>query len=344
MSSLLMNILIGNASVSFGTSPPAKIKVENTGNVSISYEKFDDVKECPNQIPPGKTVDIKLDDIARLCIRNGNAKVTGCPNKEGPVPLDTDTFTTDFCSARVTQDGDEFYPGGWDDSIPYVISPRYTKVLNSKVILRWHHINDSAKYEVKLCRIYIIGEDCFWKKDDQIGLVLRQEDRTIEVSYLQTDLAVGDYTLYVKSGSLDSNMEKEPLDYSSRMGVSGRLFKVVSEKEAKQVKSKTSILRSSESSDPGGVEVDVARFYSDNDFYADAIQELEGLLNKKGKDVSPSVYETLGDVYRKTGLNFLAAKNYKDGKRSEKLEKLCRRFPDKNLPGCKIPKLPGRAN
>jgi hypothetical protein len=320
----------------------ANISVENTGNTSIFYEKFTDGQQsCANKIDPSSTVILNRDEISRFCINRGSAKVIGCPKYNGSsYPIDSDQIVSEFCLGSPVQGENDFHPGGWNTSIPYIVSPRYTKLLTPFPILRWNNINSEKPYEVKLCRIDLFGrEDCFWHHNTLIGLTLRKDYSLVEMPYANKEfpnLEPGTYTLRVKSGFTSSTMEQEPSQYSSnstRQDILGSQFQVVSSEESSKIISKTYVLKASKSPNPAGVEVDIAFFYASNGFYADAIQELEDFLLRKEGRVNASVYESLGDLYKQVGLNLLAVKNYKKSDKLEKLKRICGKFPENTLPG-----------
>jgi hypothetical protein len=320
-------------------SPVVYLTIENAGRKNISYKKFGDTRSCSHIIAPGeRSAPVKFNDISRLCVKGSLAIVKGCPYvmKDAPIKVKIDSSVIEFCSSDVNH-GSEFYPGGWNDEIPYIVSPRYTKILSSQPILRWHHINRNAKYEVELCKVNVLGsEDCLPKiKHNADDLLFRADYGFVELPREKAPkLEAGRYVFRVKSGSVDSIMEQELLQYPSREGISGRQFQVVSSEEYSEIRSTIDTLRSSNYPNPMGVEVDIAAFYASKNFYTDAIQELENLLLKYNGKVDASVYEMLGDLYQQVGLNLLAVKNYEKSGKLEQLDRLCGHFrgEKKNIP------------
>lgn len=48
---------------------------------------------------------------------------------------------------------EQFLAGGYDSSIPYIISPRYTRIKTSRPTLKWNAVQGVDEYEVTICEI-----------------------------------------------------------------------------------------------------------------------------------------------------------------------------------------------
>jgi hypothetical protein len=348
---LLRSVLVAIFSSSASTCLADSIIGIETISGSVSYRlgTDPDSTKCPQKGPmPGFQKEFSLNNVVALCITDdGSVIIKRCPVRGGnakdvPIYGPVNNFSVaNSCAEASPMGGDDFLPGGWDSKIPYVVSPRYTKLLNSKsqsVLFSWNAIGDDAKYKVKLFQINNQGErKLFWDNDGREYSASGNKDSIVTIPYRkdsESELKPGDYELVVAStNGTDSLMEKEPEEYPPRDGVSRRRFTLVDKAQELKIRKEVEILRKSKFPSNKRSEIDVAVFYAQNGLYANAIQELENLLELKEDGIDkPSVYYLLGNLYKKVGLNYLAAKSY--SRANPDFEKLCRKFSGKKLPGC----------
>jgi hypothetical protein len=336
-------ILIANSSTNHCFA--SQISIE-TVQGSFSYRLAKDPRKpgCLHKENPEIDDQFELSKIVALCIpSNSEILIKGCPDRNGksisrPFSGPIEFRIIDECGESPPL-GDEFLPGGWNSSIPYIISPRYTKILESPSVFRWNSIGSQAKYEVRLKKIDNSGNRTLLWNKTQESLQL-SNDEVVSMSYPNDEklLQPGDYELIIVSSNKDSLMEQEPQTYSSPDGILGRRFTLVDKEGASKIQTGVKILKKARNSSSQ----EIANFYVKNGFYANAIQELEDDLTQN-KVSQISIYQALGNLYQRIGLNSLAAKNYIRANDNESLVKLCEKFrSNKKLLDCSA--LPRRAN
>ncbi|HKZ83112.1 MAG TPA: tetratricopeptide repeat protein [Anaerolineae bacterium] len=175
--------------------------------------------------------------------------------------------------------------GGSDPLIPYIISPRKTKVLTGTPVLRWNTVPNVISYTVR-----IRGEGVDWKI----------ETRATEIAYsggprLKPGVS---YLLVVKADNGKSSQDE---------GVPGLGFGLADDNEAQHVHataeqiSKLSLSNEAKS-------FALAQSYAGHEFVAEAIETLEELINAKSQ--TPAVYRAVAALYRQIDLNRLAEERY----------------------------------
>jgi hypothetical protein len=171
--------------------------------------------------------------------------------------------------------------------IPYIISPRRTKLLNSLPMLRWNAVPGASHYAVSL----IVDEgDVFWQT--QIG--------ETEVVYSgESPLESGvNYLLMVEADTGTSSLEDDSPDLG---------FSLLNENEATVVRDAVEQLLNWDLADETK-SIALANLYRIYDLKAEAIATLEVLV-KQGSQIA-AIYRTLGDLYLEVGLNPLASSHY----------------------------------
>jgi hypothetical protein len=221
---------------------------------------------------------------------------------------------------------DEKLKGGFEQGIPYVISPRYTLVSEDRPILRWNHVKDVTAYKVTL---YQEGEplpigsreiERISSPASNLGFdvttVLGIEVATSKYPF-DEQLKNGDvYRLEIvaiRKGNAVLQPEissKERIDqskYSSSFGISGLRFMHGNLKET--IKKEIGKVQEDSTIDPITKQLMIAQLYKNQNFSAKAIQTLEDIV-ENSKARHPDVYYKLGTFYAQSGLISLAKSAY----------------------------------
>ena len=171
--------------------------------------------------------------------------------------------------------------GGSGDT-PLVISPRKTKVLNPRPVLRWQPVPGVKSHKLSL-------QGTNWATEVSGASELRYPD---SAPTLQPGVT---YRLVVTAG--DRSSSEEP--------GAGLGFSVIGADEAKTVKEAEAKIRSLGLTETATALL-IANIYATNGLYAEAIEGLERLRGTQ----EPAVLRLLGDLYISTGLNRLAEERY----------------------------------
>ena len=167
---------------------------------------------------------------------------------------------------------------------PTTVTPRKTKLLNSRPVLRWTEVPGTAAYKVA-----VRGPNLEWTAETPKTELVYPDDAPA--------LSPGvTYKLSVDAGDRNSDQEGTP----------GLGFMVLGADEAQGVRDAESRIRALGLED-APTRLLIASLYANQDLAAEAVQQLEELPEgEKG----PAVQRLLGDLYLKTGLNFLAEEHY----------------------------------
>ena len=179
-------------------------------------------------------------------------------------------------------------PSGTDQSIPYVISPRQTFVDTQQPKLRWNKVKDATCYTVKIIK----DSDIFWEQK-----VINTEIKYPSNPPLESSIT---YSLIVESDngySSESDSEVSKLVFGLLDGDSIR--EVQNEIEAVNKQGLTEEEQTLALSD----------IFINYGLNAKAIEILEQQVYADSKN--PAIYVQLGNLYRFTGLNLLAEKQYR---------------------------------
>jgi len=180
--------------------------------------------------------------------------------------------------------------GGSDQSVPYVISPRKTRVLDSKPTIRWNAAPSATSYTV------IVRASGFtWKVTGVKGT---------QVTYTGQPLkAKVSYSVVIEAeGCTLSKCSSEEDDSQAGTG-----FTLVAEAEAQQIRSDAQQLAKQSLSDEAKALM-LADFYAEHQLTSDAIQTLEALAKQGSKTVA--VHQMLGEFYERVELSLLAKDQY----------------------------------
>jgi tetratricopeptide (TPR) repeat protein len=169
--------------------------------------------------------------------------------------------------------------------VPYIISPRTTKLLTDTPTLRW---NDSgaASYTVM-----VRGGDLSW----------RQEDVT------QTELDCPGEPTFKPGVSYLLVVEDSNGKSSQDEGLKGLGFSLLEETEAGRVRADAERIAGLGLSDEAEAFA-LAQLYAGRGLIAEAIENLEGLV--EGGSQQAAVHQALADLYAQIGLVLLAEPRY----------------------------------
>jgi hypothetical protein len=167
-------------------------------------------------------------------------------------------------------------------TIPYIISPRNTIVIDSKPLLRWNPVAGSKSY-----RVLVTGPEMKW-----------------ETTVTQSQVVYGGEPL--KSG-VRYRVTVTAENGESSQSDTGVGFSVLDNAAVEQIKSNISALQRQELSEEAQV-LAIAHLERSNELYASAIDRLEVWLGRGNKSTAGS--QLLGDVYRQVGLPGLARDRY----------------------------------
>lgn len=199
-------------------------------------------------------------------------------------------------------------PGGNVAQIPYIITPRYTLLLNDKPTLRWNPIEGATSYTV---RLYgrpkvngVVGRKVqLWQTQVSGTQVVYAGEQPLQprVDY---------WLVVVANNGQSSEQEKCPSEVynpQARDGVSGCKFQLIGADEALALRVAVEESQQLDATEEEKA-IAVANEYAAYNLYAEAIATLEALVAKDS--TTPVVYRTLGDFYGTTGLNLLAQQHY----------------------------------
>ncbi|MGB0385474.1 MAG: tetratricopeptide repeat protein [Ardenticatenaceae bacterium] len=172
-------------------------------------------------------------------------------------------------------------------SIPYIISPRATELLNRRPTLRWNPVPGAISYTVQ-----VRGGDIDWKEHVQ--------GTKTELTYPgHPPLKEGvSYSLIVEADMGQSSRDEE---------VKGGGFSILSEEKAQSVEVAEGKVAKLEL--PAKAEALArAHLYRAQNLVSKAIEILEPLATQEEEEVA--IHQTLADLYRQIDLNLLAKPRY----------------------------------
>lgn len=199
----------------------------------------------------------------------GTHKVSiGCPSIGGSVRRSSNRLPT-----RPIQ----------DPNIPYVISPRNTRILTTKPTLRWNPVEGANSYEVRI---------------QGIGFMWQTEVEGTGVAYgCEKLLQPGaGYELVVNADNGASSLEESSIR-----------FYLLEEKEAGSIRSEVEQLQKRPLSEEGKA-LALVYLYRRNGLQAEAIEVLADLV-AAGNETT-AVHLLLADLYQDSDLVFLAQRQY----------------------------------
>ena len=206
---------------------------------------------------------------------------------------DAETNMMDICPSVekvvLRYEGSDFggtRSGGTNQLIPYIISPRKTKILNNKPLLRWNGVPNATSYTVRL--------------RDPSGVIWEEEVSNTEIPYPgNPPLKPGEnYSMVIVANNNTSSQNE---------GIFGLAFSLLDANKAQEVK--TAVEKISQQELPQDVRaIALVHLYRSYNLIAKAIETLE-MLVEQGTETT-LVYRLLGDSYRQIRLNLQAKDAY----------------------------------
>jgi hypothetical protein len=306
------------------------------GTASYMKDEEDETKKCSHPISSSVSFNPGDEPIA-ICLDPGATINIYCPPKNGqryaPIPLSESSSSPSAspsrpmpnCASARPLGPNDTLPGGSRRDIPYIISPRFTRLNTQKPVFRWNSTGDlNASYTVQLYRIVGNNRDKkpIWEVKEVLASQVLYPDKAPLLS------SEYDYQLVViaKSGtsSEDELNQSELKEYqsSNRGNVRGIRFRPFSSGETSTVNSEVRIIVGKDTFPyPGYIKdlssdkaIDVALFYAQrNNLYAEAIEVLTNFIQQQQSSRNPvedKIYLVLGDLYKDVGLNCLAIQSY----------------------------------
>ena len=219
----------------------------------------------------GAQVLVQCADLKMWSVEAGENRLNSCLEATEEAECTPGTYK---CPHR----GDDI---AWNNaSIPYVISPRRTALLNDKPTLRWNPVAGETNYTVS-----IEGEGVNWTTQVSSPQVIYSGESPLKPG--------SSYLLMVKANSTGVSSLDEPV----RPG--GLNFSLLGENQAQLVRAAKEQIEQQKWTDQAKA-LALAHLYTKNDLISEAITTLEELV-QSGVQTAP-IYRTLGDLY----LNYLA--------------------------------------
>ncbi len=233
---------------------------------------------------------LKVSD--KLSLGKGGAAKVLCDNASIWKPNTVGTFTiAQGCQTKgrtvLRSANQDRIPtrSGNDPTIPFVISPRNTNVIDSQQLLRWNPVAGARDY-----RVSVTGPDVKWEK-----------------SVKQSQVLFSDAALKPGMRYRVMVMAENGASSQSETGIG---FSILDSATATQIKSDISALQRQELSEEAQV-LAIAHLERSNELYGSAIDRLESYLNQGNQ--SAAGYQLLGDLYRQVELPGQAQKQYVAG-------------------------------
>ncbi|MDM8526704.1 tetratricopeptide repeat protein [Anaerolineales bacterium HSG24] len=174
---------------------------------------------------------------------------------------------------------------GGDESIPYIISPRNTTILDEKPLLQWYPHDPNATYTIRISGI----KD--WKKEGVTGNQLQYDGPILKAGQ--------SYLLIVETDDRVISSQDE--------GGIERNFKLITETKRLELQSQVNEIRTLKLTSPAEALI-LAHLYAGHDVFSEAIDMLETAITNGQTD--PIFYYTLAELYRESGLYLLALPHY----------------------------------
>ena len=182
---------------------------------------------------------------------------------------------------------------GNDLTIPYLISPRNTAILNRQPTLIWNKVAGATSYQVQ-----VSGPGVNWKTQVSQPQVVYSGSEPLQGGKRYWVTIVADNGVSTK-------------------GKDNPGFTVLSDADTQRVKTQIAQLQQQPLSDKSKV-LALAHLYRSNEFNAEAIAVLEKAVTYGNQ--TTAVYQLLGSIYQQVGLNLLAKERYLTGLNLAKAE------------------------
>lgn len=231
---------------------------------------------------PGTRVIILASDLTSLTVTD-NSKLLSVgdldTNKEAAKKICKNPDGTEYVCPR----------GPIDLEIPYIISPRNTKILKPNFTLSWNRVRSSRFYDVTIRN----NGDLVWQRDTTSTNILYEKDWSLQPNT--------PYLLVVEAMNGRSSYEE------IENGAVNLGFEILDESKIEEIEQ--SIAKLEDLCLPPEAEtLALAHLYIGAELRLEAIEKLKYLIDQGNRN--PAIHRTLGDVYAAIGLNALAEKVY----------------------------------
>lgn len=226
----------------------------------------------------------------RIQAIQGQTATVLCDNVLIPIP-DRGLLTIEEVCLRgantIERDGQDVPRGGSDLAIPFLITPRSTKILTARPAIRWNPVATATTYTVTL----LGPEGKLWSKTvDEAGMPYPSDEPPLEAGIQ-----------YVFEVTTDRGVS------SADEGIAGLAFSLMD--QARQQEVEAALAELGELTLPAeAVAYATAHVYRQNGLLADAINVLETLDSEVTQPTAS--YLLLGDLYLQTQLNQKAKDAY----------------------------------
>ncbi|MCA1995312.1 MAG: hypothetical protein LDL41_25180, partial [Coleofasciculus sp. S288] len=246
---------------------------------------------------------LKYEDVLKTD-RNSTVTIKCSKNRVERVIQNVQKSVSNICPSNANErEITRLRSGGNNPQIPYIISPRYTLLLNNQPTFRWNAVEDVESYTVTLYEVGVSEDHRLWEESVRSTAMQYPPD--------QQPLKTGvDYKLVVKADNGRSSKEEEVdfSDYDSiERGVSGLNFRLIEQNLGESVQSLAEENTQQQSAEDGKLLIQ-AYLYAGNGLFAEAIEILEAAVETGTQ--APDISRSLGDFYAWSGLNLLAEKFY----------------------------------
>ncbi len=270
----------------------AGLIVNTTGEVTIRREGFTNYTPAGvgTQIFPGD--EVKPEPGTRVIILASDlTSLTVTDNSKLLSLGDLDTNKEAAKKICKNPDGTEYVcrPGPIDLTIPYIISPRHTKILKSNFTLSWNRVRSSRFYEVSIKN----EGDLVWQRDTTSTNILYEKDWSLQPNT--------PYLLVVEASNGRSSYEE------IEKGAVNLGFEILDDSKIEEIEQAIYKLEDL-CLPPEGETLALAHLYIGAELRLEAIEKLKYLIDQG--NLNPAVHRTLGDVYAAIGLNTFAQKVY----------------------------------
>ncbi|NEQ81723.1 MAG: tetratricopeptide repeat protein [Moorea sp. SIO2I5] len=262
---------------------------EIQGDVRLKRSEWNDYQKADfgNDYQKADFGDV-LNPSDQLELSPGASATVMCDNSRvWVVPAGKVSLVSDGCGPgqpRETRQNSRHRTRDSNQTIPYIISPRNTALLNDRPVLRWNAVEGATSYRVK-----VRGRDLDWNT----------ETSDTEIEYSGSSLQPDSYYLViVETDTGKSSKGEQGADLT---------FTLLDAQNAESVETEVSKLKQQPLTEEAEV-LGLAYLYQHYDLKAEAIALLEGLL--KGGSQKAAVYQLLGDLYQQVGLSQQAKRRY----------------------------------
>ncbi len=243
------------------------VQIKRTGRKIEPQIGTDIYPEDQLFIANGAQVILQCADLSSQTLSPGNNRLNPCPAATEQTECSPGTYK---CPHR----GDI----AWNNTIPYIISPRRTAILTDKPLLRWHKLPDANNYTVIL-----EGEGIQWTTQVSDTQITYPGEPPLQPG--------GDYLLIIEADTGESSLDESPLP-------GGLNFSRLDTQQSQQIRTQAAQI-SQQPWNQTAKALALATLYSKHKLHAQAIASLESLI-ADGVE-SAAIYSKIGDRY----LNYL---------------------------------------